>query len=275
MHDFDTETHEELRSLRERAYGPAADIDQDPAAAQRLRELEARAAKPAAVAAPAVAVAAPVVTAASVPAPLPAAASAPSEASVEPAADPAPEEAEPDEGTAGTEHPPAPSGTTRLPKVLWALSVVAAAAAAAAVTFSLTFVTPVSEGGLTQIASLEPSAGVEVPPGFIGAGTSARTFEYLGYTIFETTGSFYAPSQSTDCFVLIPTDRIPEDYDPQQGWSYDAQIWGGCRAGSLPGIAQFLIDSGAPEEARARFPDGTALRFVFDGDRVGVFTDSQ
>src|SRR5690606_7508521 len=39
---MDTERVDELDVLRARAYGPAADIDDDPAAIRRLEELEAR-----------------------------------------------------------------------------------------------------------------------------------------------------------------------------------------------------------------------------------------
>ena len=41
MQVMDTATLDELRALRARAYGPSADIDQDPAAVRRLHELEA------------------------------------------------------------------------------------------------------------------------------------------------------------------------------------------------------------------------------------------
>ena len=47
MDDIDTAAHDELRMLRARAYGPAADIDRDPTAAERLRELESLTATPA------------------------------------------------------------------------------------------------------------------------------------------------------------------------------------------------------------------------------------
>lgn len=270
MHEFDTATHDELRSLRERAYGPAADIDQDPAAAQRLRELEDRAA---ATAAPATATpkAAPVERPAETgpPATVPAAATGEAASADTPAAAPGAVPADD-----GAQHPTPPSSPTRGRKLLWALSVVAAAAAAAAVTFSLTFITPVSMGGATQIASLDETTAVQVPTGFMGAGESSRVFEYLGYTIFEANGAYsFMPSQSTDCFAIIASAGIPEDFDPQQGWSYDTPMYSGCRAGTFPAMAQFIVDSSAPEATRARFPDGTALRFVFDGDTVGVFID--
>ena len=277
MHEFDTAIHDELRSLRERAYGPAADIDQDPAAAQRLRELEARAAVADAATPRAQPEPTPPRRAEPVPSAPPTATPAPPQVA---AAAPAPAEtpvAEPEPAAnAEAKHPDPAPRLSRVTKALWALSVVAAAAAAAAVTFSLTYITPVSMGGATQVASLDETTAITVPPGFMGAGQSSRVFEYLGYTVFEAIGTFsYTPSQSTDCFVVMATAAIPEDFDPQQGWSYDSPMYSGCRAGAYPAITQFVVDSSAPEATRARFPDGTALRFVFDGDTVGVFVDQE
>ena len=73
---------------------------------------------------------------------------------------------------------------------------------------------------------------------------------------------------------MIPTEQIPEEFDAQEGFSIDSTVHSGCRVGGFPGIAQFMIGSDVPEEMRAEFPEGSALRFVFDGDRVGVFLSS-
>ena len=277
MNEIDSAAHDELRTLRERAYGPAADIDQDPAAVQRLSELESRLAEPRAERKP---------QPERKPEPEPAAPLTPAErpADATPARAPAASPAEP--AAAGAESPPrspdvgqaasAPH-STRARKVLWALSVAAAAGVAAAITFSLMHITTISASGdATQIASLEPSATVQVPTGFMGAGPSARTFEFFGYTIFEATGAFaYAPSQGSDCFAVIASTQVPEEYDAQQGWSFDSPVYSACRAGGFPAVAQFIVDSAAPEETRTRFADGAALRFVFDGERVGVFLDQE
>lgn len=268
MPEIDTSTHDELRLLRERAYGPAADIDQDPAAAQRLRELEARTAEPAPEpAVPAEPQQTSVVTSQEAPTASPTP-TAPTPGAPEPPAPQPSPDAEPP-----TQQPDAPRRRSRLTTVLWALSVAAAAAAAAAVTFSLTYVAPVPvSGDATQIASLEPTTGIAVPTGFIGAGESSRTFEFYGYTIFEATNMFgFSPSQGSDCFVIIATSKVPEEYDAQQGWSYDSPIYNACRAGTLPAVTQFVVDSSAPDQTRRQFPDGAALQFVFDGERVGVF----
>ncbi|WP_439593370.1 hypothetical protein [Microbacterium sp.] len=253
MHHTDDATQDELRALRVRAYGPAADIHRDPSAAERLRELESRAAA-------AVAVEVPVQEAMD--------ATPPAQPADSPPSTPV---AEPDATPAVTD--PAPARTPRLTRVLWALSVVLAAAVAAAITFSLTFVAPVSDsGGATQIASLEPTATAVVPVGYMGAGPSSRSFEFYGYTIFETAGGFsYLGSQGSNCFAMVPTDRIPEDYDDQQGYSIDFTVYSGCGAGAFPAIAQFTVGASSTEELRAQFPDDAALRIAFDGDRVGVF----
>ncbi|GAA1938033.1 hypothetical protein GCM10009775_32660 [Microbacterium aoyamense] len=166
----------------------------------------------------------------------------------------------------------APRGIPRLTKMLWGLSVAVAAAAAAAITFSLTYIAPVSDsGGATQIATLEPTSAT-VPVGYMGAGPSSRSFEFYGYTIFETAGGYsYFGMQGSNCFSMAPTDQIPEEFDSQQGYSIDFTVLGGCGAGAFPAIAQFTVGPASPEELRAQFPDDTALRIAYDGERVGVF----
>lgn len=255
MDEIDTATRDELRLLRERAYGPSADIDRDPAAAQRLAELEAQA----------------VVT--------------PSHPTVDPAADESPSAAAPPVLGADDAPPAASEGDARRPEgareiprrivVLWALSVAAAAAAAAAFTFSLTYLPPMSTAeNATQIASLESTTAVEIPAGFMGAEQSSRVYEYFGHTIFQAAGG-YSFAEGGDCIVVVQTAQIPEDFDPQGGWSIESPIYSGCSAGGFPAVVQFTVDDSAPVETRAQFSDGAALQFVFDGERVGVFLDQR
>jgi hypothetical protein len=52
-------------------------------------------------------------------------------------------------------------------------------------------------------------------------------------------------------------------------------VYSGCRVGDFPATVQFSIGSNAPQELRDRYPDGSSLQFVFDGDRIGVFLDSE
>ncbi len=263
---MDAATLDELRTLRARAYGPSADIDQDPAALQRLRELEAgRAALDAAPEEPAPVAAVegePEAVRAEAPTTLPADAD-----DLDPF--------ELDSGTSGD--PDAPSARPRKPRrvssqtvALWALSVLGAAALAAGLTYSLTSVPPVAtSSGATQIDTLEPDPFAAVPAGWFGGGPSSVAFEYYGLTLFETTGGYIGAG--TDCFAVVATEQLPEAGADTDSWSVSGMMYNGCRAGAFPATVQFVIDSNAPQQLRDRFPSDSALQFVFDGSRVGVF----
>lgn len=159
-------------------------------------------------------------------------------------------------------------------KVLWGLSVVAAAAIAAGVTYAATAMAPVAVlSGAPQIATLEPTDLVEIPDGFFGAGPSSRTFEFYGLTLFETRYGY--SGAGSDCFMAAPTESLPTKDSEQNSWSMDAQMYSGCGAGAFPATMQFPLDSGMPQELRDRFPDESFLQFVFDGERIAVFLDSE
>ena len=155
---------------------------------------------------------------------------------------------------------------------MWGLSVVASAALAAGITYAATSMAPVSvSSGAPQIATLEPSPLVEIPAGWFGAGPSARAFEFYGLTLFETAHGYVGTG--SDCFMAIPTEQLPaEDADPNN-WSMSGPMHSGCRVGDFPATVEVPVDSGMPEEIRDRFPPGSALQFVLDGDRIGVFLD--
>ncbi len=168
---------------------------------------------------------------------------------------------------------PVPRRLSRWLKWLWALTVLAAAALAAAATFALTWMAPVSvSSGAVQIATLEPSATAEVPSNWFGAGPSSVVYEYYGLTLFETATGFSGPG--TDCFTVVVTEQVPdeEEGDPNN-WSLSGLVSSGCRVGDFPATIELLVDANAPEELSARYPKGSALQFVLDGDRVGVFLD--
>ncbi|MFC0198622.1 hypothetical protein ACFFIR_17260, partial [Microbacterium arthrosphaerae] len=161
-------------------------------------------------------------------------------------------------------------------RVLWALSVVAAAALAAGATYALTSMAPVSaSSGAPQIATLEPDSLITVPAGWFGAGPSSRAFEFYGLTLFETSGGFSPGGSGTDCFTVMATEDLPEPGADTSSWSTQGAVYYGCGVGAFPATVQFAVDSNAPEALRARFTDDSALQFVFDGDRVGVFLDSE
>lgn len=291
MHGMDTAALEELRSLRARAYGPHADIDQDPEAERRLRELEAQAGGSTTrssvdALAPASSTLLPQATAVSRPEVESAAvvaSGAVSEAEPEPeqlasaSAVLPPEGDRASEGPAALDSPPRRAGSTRRISrtiaLLWGGSVVVAAALAAGITHAATSMAPVSvSSGAPQIATLEPAPLVEIPSGWMGAGPSSRVFEFYGLTLFETSHGYTA--MGTDCFMVIPTEQLPaEDADPNN-WSMSGNVYSGCRVGGFPATVAVPVDSGMPDEIRNRFPPDSALQFVLDGDRIGVFLNT-
>ena len=98
-------------------------------------------------------------------------------------------------------------------------------------------------------------------------------FEFYGMTLFETANGFTA-SGGTDCFVIVPTEELPAADADTTNWSMSGAVHTGCGVGDFPATVQFPVDSNTPEQLRSRFPDGSALQFVRDGDRIGVFLDT-
>lgn len=282
---MDTAALDELRELRARAYGPAADIDRDPDALRRLQELETQrgnaveqpVAEPVEAAPPTGAPVSAVYPAPPAAGPLPKPEpSAPAPGDPDAAAEPVAEAASPDPDEIDRTTPASPPTRERRLRVtaLWMLSLVAAAVLAAGATYTLTHMAPVpTSNGQPQIATLEPDPLVEVPAGWMGAGPSSLAFEFYGLTLFETTGGFGGPG--TDCFAVVASEQLPEPGSDANSWSYSGNFYTGCRAGGFPATVQLEISSGAPEALRSRFGDDGALQFVLDGGRVGVYLDAE
>lgn len=263
---MDTATRHELRLLRSRAYGPGADIDQDPDAVRRLHELEGLLRAPVQENPDTEAVA-PAVAVEHEP-PAEGVAVGPMELLTSERPEPPTEHERPEVSKVRSSR-----RLSRGTRLAWAVTVVAAAAAAAVVTAALTSLAPVSvSSGAPQIATLEPAPMVDVPAGWFGSGPSALAWEFYGLTLFETAGGFSGPG--TECFAAVATEQLPtEDADPNS-WSMSGAVLAGCRIGAFPATIEMFTDSNAPEELRSRFPD-SALQFVKDGDRVGVFLDGE
>ena len=161
------------------------------------------------------------------------------------------------------------SGPVRL---VWAASIVAAAGIATALTYGLLAMSPVSaSSGAPQIATLRPAPRVEVPPGWFGAGPSSRAWEFHGLTLFETSNGMLG--SAGDCFAVVTTAAIPAEQEiDQNSWSISGLAYTACRVGAFPATVEIVVDSNAPEELRAAYPD-SALQFVKQGDLIGVFLD--
>lgn len=282
-----TAADDELRVLRARAYGPTADIEDDPAALRRLQQLEGRRQSKA--------VAEDVVP----PAPVGERIDAEPLSVAEPLvrtrrSSRQPEDAEDDaldvfaastDDTAEASPPTAEPAerlaawfSDRTTRILWVLAIVAAAVMSAAVTFAVVKVTPVaSSSGAPQIAALDATSNLVIPAGWMGVGPSSAVYDFYGLVIVESAGGYYNGSVGTDCLTVARADQVPdeEDFDSSNGWTYDGPMYTGCAVGTFPATVEVPFDSNLPRELTDRFPSGTALQFVYDGERVGVFLDSE
>lgn len=250
----------ELATLRERAYGPDADIDADPIAQARLQQLEADLQGIGGGADPGGEP--PGGGPASIEDDPPAAEHDDSDPAAEPA--PHPQVA-----------PPPAAGRTLLRRsmpALWALSLIIAAAVAVGMSLSWAAVVfaPISRGsdGISQVAVLTPDAAFEAgEEGFFWMG-AAR-----GFTVFEgllpiAVDGEQMGAEGSECLALM---RMA-DYTPGAD-TIEGPVYWSCDAGAFPATVQFVVDFQAPQQLRERFADGTALQFVLDGDRIGVFSD--
>ena len=259
---------DELRALRARAYGPAADIHLDPAAMRRLEELEEAGRRSPAVA-----------ERTDPPAP------ADTDDAIDDDSDDSDDTDDDAQMDAAREGPapslavPAPSAWRRrgVRRGLWVVSVVVAAAVGGGLAYSVAEITPVpSSAGIRQSATLEPTNGVEVPVGFFGRSEDTPIFEYEGLTLFVQTVD-YGPEARVDpfpCLAVAPTSLIPSarEFDPDTDQGIDGPIYSGCETGAFPATVTFGLDDFSPG-ALPGIRDGRALQFVLEGDRVGVFLD--
>lgn len=269
---------DELAALRARAYGPAADIHDDPDALARLRALEA-AARPAPPAPATRGEEGPGDPARLVKRDESAAGGA---AGSDPGAPAVPDtrrsaalDAASPDGSAGQASTVAPRSPRRIPRawlVVWAASIALVAVVTGAIVFSLASIRPVSAAtGATQVATLdEPMNEADVAwlKRMFG-GNETVAFEYLGLAVALTPLGIFGSAEGP-CLTVSSISDFSET-DDGGGYSYTGQMYNGCGAGSFPAAAQLVVGPGSPDELRERFPDGTALSFVADGDVIGVF----
>ncbi|WP_431797305.1 hypothetical protein [Microbacterium kunmingense] len=287
-------TLDELRRLRERAWGPAADLTDDPAALERWQALEAAAraeilrtdapARPddeaeafgispsssraatrdtahidsarTATAHTATARTA-TATARTDPAHTDPAASAPG------APSPADADAAGDAGDAASGSPPAderPPLRAWFPRrrVPWAASIIAAAAIGAVI--AVAGATTVERtGGGQQVGTLATDPDF-APPDFLGIpAESLRGFdEFYGLSVFSSREEWIGGG--TDECLLVVGD----------GGETQRQVFLGCGVGAFAASVQFRVQPGMPSELLERFPEGTPLQFVRQGSDVRV-----
>lgn len=283
MPEMDAAADEELRELRARAYGPHADIATDPAAVRRLQELESSRS-----------------TASGRRRPGDHAAIADSAAGgeaaelriVHPSADASSASGDlldrlGDESTweetvapdAPSDEPERPGRLTRWCAPLWVASVVVAAALAAVITYAFASIPSVSStAGAPQVATLELTRAGVIPPGWFGADNETASAEFAGMTVFTNPGWYSDSGQRSSesrCLNVVRSDQVPETADfTETSWSFEGQMYSACGVGEFPASVALPFDAGISDELAERYPEGAALQFVLDGDRVAVFLDS-
>lgn len=291
MPGMDAALADELRALRARAYGRDADLAHDSEAMRRLRELEALQAastsagagsRPTTRVVPlreddtrdAVVQARPAdrasVSGASV-----------IDATLAPLATREDDERDTELSVAlgfDADHDPArvdrPRALSRRLVALWVGSVVAAAAVASTVTSVAMTIAPVStSSGAAQIDTLTPTSSPAFQPDAVGGAEDSPVWEYHGLTLYLGVGGAFA-SDEPECLWLFVSDPGSSNSDAEVsglgGWGST-----GCSAGGFPATITLPLRDDLPDELLAAFPDGTALQFVLDGDRIGVFLDSE
>jgi hypothetical protein len=271
----DESTVSELRALRARAYGPEADIADDPARLRRLEELEdlAREARspvgrdePAAEPEPA----GPVVveTATGLGAPGYGAA----EPEREPEPEPTPRSDQPDAT-------PTPRGPRRSRVVFaWVASVVVAVLITAIVTgvvsrrvqadpreVGVLGIDPFAE--LPEIFAGWQCGGPECDPEDV-AGEAFAGFFGLG--IYRMPGGWTGGQVDDECLLIMDAASI----EPESN-SFSGPIYSGCAAGGFAATVQLTVTSELPAELREEFAEGTGLRFIDEGDEVVVLSDGK
>lgn len=235
---------DELRLLRERAYGPEADIDSDSLALARLRSLERRG----------IPDSAPPVRRAPVP--------------VNPdtwPVEPVPLGTVPTSGSSGAPRPPAPVEdlpTSEEPPPLaswWRRHGWAAPVAAAVVTAVASVTTTVAVLSLQRAPALilEQDETAAWPADDFGRRPDGALLfdDALGLKIITQPQGWGAGDETQVCLLI----------------SYGGLFTGGCASEPYLPTASLALTDELPDELHARFPDAAALEFVLDDGKVLVY----
>ncbi|GAA2980787.1 hypothetical protein JOD63_002732 [Microbacterium terrae] len=261
---MDTLSRDELHALRARAYGPAADIEGDPEALRRLRDLEGKArgqrvenadtpqARGDATASDA----------------------APAQDAAEQTAPSGPRQSSAPSGETARPASPAQAPRTLRSWLIPLLVLVLAVGVTVAVTAATVALTRTEGAEFTvaapKIATLEPDPSLVVPEGFMGVAVDSLVYDFHGLTLFTAAEGF--PSTGDTCFMVVASADVP-DTIPSDGysWSSTSPTYSGCTAAAFPAIAQFTVTEAMPEEFRAAFPEGTGVMFVLNDGRIDVY----
>lgn len=261
---MDDDVHAELRALQARAYGPRPDIDDDPAARQRLAELEdvARLRR------------APATRPPHAPAPPRIPPAAPSELPPVPPMPAAVLVSEPSRTVDGEGSDAATDRKTRglLRGITWAGSLAVVATLAVALTAAFTSrtawtgtsISPAAD--VSHVATLTVDEGGELPEYFGGPTDDATVYEAF-FGLIPISAALDGADTEQLCMQVID-ERA---YQTGAEGSATSTWYYGCGFAPFSTNVSLPVTPDAPAALRERFPDGTKLQFVIDGDVVDVF----
>jgi len=237
----------ELAALRRRAYAPGADISADPAALQRLIELEGRE-DASGSAAPET-----------------------NEGRSVLATEPEGPVLDGDDAGAAPVRPRLPRPRRSTVIMLSAAALVGLSAVTALVVVQRVQTDPLQTGA-TQVARLAADPSFEVPSVLTPGVTSGTT----GYAEFEgfrvaTYASFDASDDAARCMTVWQPDLLDVSGG---GFSYDGRYFlTSCGAGIFPANAMLQLSDDSAELRVTDLPSGTSLQFVYDrgNDEIVVF----
>lgn len=243
---MDAETRAELEMLRERAYGRASDIEEDPAALRRLAELEARAA-----------------------AHQPPGGAAPAPVEPEPEPGPEPAAAPEEESVALGSEAPVPDGSPEPPASAlprWVKTVAPLAAVALVAVTALVTTLIVSAGSpyagmqrADHLHLLDSEELADLPP-IPFRGYDRRFKDFLGYAV--TAGGNAWDRGEYQCLTVSSANEA----DPTRVDSNSV-----CAAEPFPLTVTIVLSDRSPAEALEAHPEGTAFHFALNGSGVDVY----
>ncbi|MBA8817018.1 hypothetical protein FHX48_002112 [Microbacterium halimionae] len=258
------EVNAELRALRARAYGPNADLHDDPEALRRLQELEAMSRG-----------------ADTVPDSDETTSEAPSPAEEFLALPELQPDAEPGldiEPALTNESAERTRWSARRIGMVWVASVVAAVVVATAVT---AVVSRRVQADPQEIAVLTVNPAAELP-GFLTSSfgdappepsqdAKQKAFtEFYGLSAFTVPAERWGYGVDETCLILGATAGFSPESD-----SFEGPLYSGCSTGTFPATLQFVVSNSVPQELQDAYPEGTAFQFVLDGSEVIVLSDAE
>ena len=127
--------------------------------------------------------------------------------------------------------------------------------------------------GATQVTRLNQDPDIEIPIFFTaGEGTGEQAFtRFSGLQVLVLPGERWALNGSGDKCILVTQNS---DFLTATEDSYLGPLFVGCAANAFPAAVEITVTGDMPAELREAFPEGTALQFVLDeaGSDVVVFT---